>query len=649
MEGWEFVGPSSVCDGGRPSFFAPKALFSRRASRPSTRACQGPFGSRFLARDFLTLLGHAVRFFVPLGVIHLASGKTNVQAKAQQLAARGQFDEAIAEWKKLLNNSPDDAATYNTIGDLHLKRKASADAMESFLQAGKAFQAAGAAVKAIAVYKKILKVDPNQLKIYKLLGDLNAERGLVSNAVAEYQTLGNLLVKAGKTRDALEIFRTIINLDSSNLVARRRMAEALLQENFREEAVRAYFDLAQTGIAQNRMDEAKRAFEAILKIDPNNTHAQELLKNPKGPFPDLGELTLPDVPAGPAVDPLASGPLGKAVQQIKDGQYEETESFLTDMLSQEPGNPEICRLLARLHLRRGERAVAMTEFQFLAGAAMRAEDFGLAESMIAEYLEADPDCIPLLELLGGVHERKGDLATAVAKYGKALELLIEKPDPDLPTLPAELYDKIKTLAPGSPLIARYVQSSEAGEAQAAAPAAPAPAGVQAEEAAAGEAVVGEEGHQIHFELGGAYLRMGLLDEAIEELKLAVQGPDCFLDSCLLLSGCLSEQGKYKQAIDALQQALEDARCEGEKADVVRYELGLLYEQEGLSEQAVKVYSAIPALRDVPQRLERLQGAGAAKDGTGQENGLSPAGARSGQESSQEKSAAERKKRRISYM
>ncbi len=122
-----------------------------------------------------------------------------------------------------------------------------------------------------------------------------------------------------------------------------------------------------------------------------------------------------------------------------------------------------------------------------------------------------------------------------------------------------------------------------------------------------------------------------------------------MDSCLLLSGCLSEQGKYKQAIDALQQALEDARCEGEKANVVRYELGLLYEQEGLSEQAVKVYSAIPTLRDVPQRLERLQGAGAAKDGTGQENGLSPAGARSGQESSQEKSPAERKKRRISYM
>lgn len=585
----------------------------------------------------------------------MASDKSTVQAKAQQLAARGQYDEAIAEWKKLLSHSPNDAVIHNTIGDLHLKRRAPAEAIEAFLQAGQAFQAAGAAVKAIAVYKKILKVDPNQLKVYKMLGDLNAERGLVSNAVTEYQALSNLYARAGKTKEALEVIRTITQLDASNLLAKRKLAEMLLQDNLREEAVKAYFLLGQACAAQNRTEEAQRAYEAILNIDPGNGYARELLKDPHAKPPALAEVTLPETPSAPAADPLASGPLGKAVQQIKAGQYEEAETFLTDMLSQEPGNPEICRLLARLHLRRGERAVAMTEFQFLAGAAMRAEDYGLAESMILEYLEADPNCIPLLELLGGVYERKGDLRAAVANYGKALELLIEHPDPDLPTLPAELYDKIKTLAPGSPLVARFVHGAGAARVPAWAPVA---AGVREPVASsraregeppAGSPGVEEEGYRVHFELGEAYKRMGLLDEAIEELRLAVQGPDCFLDSCLLLAGCLGELGKNKQAIDALKQALGDARCGGEKAEMIRYELGVLYEREGLCEQAVDVYAAIPTLLDVPQRLGRLLEAGAGKGTSGPDAGLSPAGARIKQGGQQEKGPPERKKRRISYM
>ena len=38
-------------------------------------------------------------------------------------------------------------------------------------------------LKAIAAYKKILKVDPTRIDIYRHLGDLNAERGLLSSAV----------------------------------------------------------------------------------------------------------------------------------------------------------------------------------------------------------------------------------------------------------------------------------------------------------------------------------------------------------------------------------------------------------------------------------------------------------------------------------
>src|SRR5207244_4514609 len=82
------------------------------------------------------------------------------------------------------------------------------------------------------------------------------------------------------------------------------------------------------------------------------------------------------------------------------GKYTEAETALTDLLNQVPGDPEVCRLLAMLHLKRGELAVAKAEFQFLAEAAMRAKEYEIAESMLGEYLKTEPKCVALHELLG---------------------------------------------------------------------------------------------------------------------------------------------------------------------------------------------------------------------------------------------------------
>ena len=69
----------------------------------------------------------------------------------------------------------------------------------------------------------------------------------------------------------------------------------------------------------------------------------------------------------------------------------------------------------------------MSEIQFLSEAAIRAEDYGLAESMILEYLKADPTCVSLLELLGSLYEHKGENAPAAIQYGKPCLLYWSSP------------------------------------------------------------------------------------------------------------------------------------------------------------------------------------------------------------------------------
>ena len=680
----------------------------------------------------------------------MEADKGKVLQTANQLAGKGQFDKAIAEWKKLLTESPNDGSVHNNIGDLHIKRNAVGEAIEAYLLAGAAFHASGSALKAIAVYKKILKLDPSRYSVYQQLGDLNAERGLVNNAVSDYLTLSKLYLKDGRTREALAVYRKIVDLDPTNLNARQRLAELCLQENFRDDAVKAYFHLGKECVAQDQIEQATKAYKTILKIDPGNAKAERLLKDPKTALQEVQ----------PELSRRVGGsesPLEQAQRQIEAGEFDQADTVLSDLLSAQPGDPEVCRLLAMLHLKRGELPLALSEIQFLSEAAIRAEDYGLAESMILEYLKADQKCISLLELLGGLYEHKGESSPAAIQYGKAMAALLEHPDHEAPDRPAELLAKIKALDPTNPIItelsaalasphgAKPVSPPEAVKEQATIqisevpespsmvpPIIPQPTGLRlagvadhsapvsfaatslevpavskeevrevAQEPAVSESEalrvsgtavpsetaetvepsvtddkafaesaevktdspvleatsvpdqvplspaqppVTEHEYKVHYELGMAYKNMGMLDEAIEELRVAINGKECYLDVITLLAASLKEQGLTEPAMECLERALADPRCDQDKAVPIRYELGLLYEADGLLDKAVEMLSSIPAFLDVPMRLERLNGGQPSHQHEGEGHSGEPTTVAAANAPS-----TERKKRRISYL
>lgn len=555
----------------------------------------------------------------------MALDRSAVLENAQRYAAQGKLTEAIAEWKKLADLSPNDGTPYNAIGDLHLKRNAPNDAIEAYFKAAAAFRAGGAALKAIAVFKKILKIDPNQFAAYRFLADLNAERGLVSNAVADYLALGKLYLKAGKAKEALDTYRAAIKLEPSNLDAHRQIVDLCVKQGWTAEAVRALIDLGRECASQRRPAEAKEAYEGALKLDPKNREAEQLLQAlesggamPPPPVSTAGGAAVAQSAAAGGVDPnnLAAASkqalLEYANAQMNSGQYGPAEAALSELLSREPGEPEVCRLLARVHLKAGQLVVARGEIQFFAETAIRSGDYKLAESMIQEFLEVNPTSVTMLELLGKVYEESGDKETAANHYGRAVEVLLEHPDPDNPTLATELLDKIKEIAPSSPVVEKLTALFQAGQSTSAqtepiagSPAVETPPAAMpaVAPAAVPQEQLSEQDLLIRYELGVAYKDMGLLDEAMEEFQTALRGPACFVNAAHAMALCLKAQGKVEEAIGYLEQAMADPGCVGDLANAVRYDLGLLYESDGQFEQAFKVFSEIPTYKDVPKRLE----------------------------------------------
>jgi hypothetical protein len=136
-------------------------------------------------------------------------------------------------------------------------------------------------------------------------------------------------------------------------------------------------------------------------------------------------------------------------RQMGDGKFSRAFATLKDLLATNPSHHEGRRLLATLLLKFGNLATAKSAFETLVKEAVQRLDYPEAESLLHEYLTAGPRYVPFIEMLGATYESKGDPLAAVFEYEKAIDILLEDPDPERPTYAQDLFQKIKELAPSS--------------------------------------------------------------------------------------------------------------------------------------------------------------------------------------------------------
>src|SRR4029078_9257890 len=106
---------------------------------------------------------------------------------AEKFVAKGRIDSAIKEYLKVLKENPNDVNTLNRVGDLYARLSRIDDAVRLFTQIAQQYTEDGFLVKAIAIYKKIIKLDPTRLQVYENLAALYHKQALVHAARAQSQ------------------------------------------------------------------------------------------------------------------------------------------------------------------------------------------------------------------------------------------------------------------------------------------------------------------------------------------------------------------------------------------------------------------------------------------------------------------------------
>src|SRR5512140_1038514 len=207
----------------------------------------------------------------------MALNRDKVIASAEKLVAKGKIEPAIKEYERLLDENPNDVNTLNRIGDLWERINSTDEAVKVFSRIADHYAKDGFFLKAIAIFKKINKLDPSRLDVYLKLADLYAKQGLSMEAKSQYQTVADHHLKHGDPTNALVAYRKIAELDPNSMPVHVKLADLYSMTNQTAEALREYDRVGKMLLKRGMLDEAVQVFKKALKIDTGNVDLAESL------------------------------------------------------------------------------------------------------------------------------------------------------------------------------------------------------------------------------------------------------------------------------------------------------------------------------------------------------------------------------------
>jgi tetratricopeptide (TPR) repeat protein len=200
----------------------------------------------------------------------VALDRTKVLETAQKHLAKGQYDRAIAEYHKLVQSDPNDVRTWLKIGDLYTRKGSPREACDTYARVARQYSEQGFFLKAVAVYKQILKLDPSRLDISLALAEMYEQLQLVSDALNTYEHVAAGYARQGDVDRALHTLHRMTDLDPENIPVRIKYAEALSKAGRVDEAARAFEIGANLLRIQGRMDDYIKVAERLLFHRPDD-------------------------------------------------------------------------------------------------------------------------------------------------------------------------------------------------------------------------------------------------------------------------------------------------------------------------------------------------------------------------------------------
>lgn len=249
----------------------------------------------------------------------MSLNKSKVLRTAEKYVLQGKLPAAIDEYRKVVDADPADLTTINTLGDLYVRAGKIQDAISNFSRIADSYREGGFTLKAIAMLKKISKLDPTNVETAMKLANLYSQQGLLVEARQQYLQVADAYARQGQTRKALEAYQKIADLDPSNTSVRMKLGEIYSREGMTEQAHESFI---MAGVEFLRKGDTEQALNANLKAITINADSRQALT-------------------------------AIATIYTEHGQIDRAINILCEAFERNPGDVELLTILGRTYLSAG--------------------------------------------------------------------------------------------------------------------------------------------------------------------------------------------------------------------------------------------------------------------------------------------------------
>jgi tetratricopeptide (TPR) repeat protein len=351
----------------------------------------------------------------------MAIQRDKIIASAEKLVQKGKIEPAIKEYERLLDDNPGDVNTLNRIGDLWVRINRNDEAVKVFGRIADHYSRDGFFLKAIAIYKKINKLDPSKLDIYAKLADLYGKQGLAMEAKSQYQVLADYYLKHGDPGNALVIYRKISELDPNSINVHVKLADLYSQNNQTKEALKEYDRVGRMLLKRGMLDEAVQVFKKALKIDAGNIELVESLVTAlleAKDFDNAVQIVQASLESSPD-NPRLLAIHGRIL--LAKGDTKGARATLERALARDANDTSVREALADLYVRIGNTDGALEMLAPVVEKALGRGERGTAVEMLNRILRVDAGHTPTLERLVALYSRLNEETNILSSMSSLAE------------------------------------------------------------------------------------------------------------------------------------------------------------------------------------------------------------------------------------
>lgn len=191
-----------------------------------------------------------------------------IKRRAQRCIQNGDLDGAVSEYTKLVAIEDSDPYNFVLLADLLFKKGDTVEAGQRYLGAAAAYEKAGLYKNAIAVCKKLMRLQLAPVQVYQRLASAHALDGLTTEGSLYYLQHAEYLVRDKKYAEAAESLRLAYETSNENVKALERLAEVQVLMQKKDEAVQSLLTAVQEYGRTGLLQDAERCKKRAKQLNP---------------------------------------------------------------------------------------------------------------------------------------------------------------------------------------------------------------------------------------------------------------------------------------------------------------------------------------------------------------------------------------------